>query len=175
MGAYKKLNYQDVFVTDYIARKQWNASGSLTGSYNLETSRGFSSSLGGYSFPHDTYLGRSQELVFKGLDHLYYRDKFDTLTFTGSRDLSLQTTLTLSGSRELQTEVGVISIPKDVYGVAMQPRTFKLEPEYADKDKFLNDGYVIDAFSGNNQFIEDIRYWYQRNPKHTQHLSLIHI
>ena len=60
MSALKQLNAQDVFITDYIARKQWEVSGSATGSYNIHTLRGFSSSKAAYSYPNDSYKSEYQ-------------------------------------------------------------------------------------------------------------------
>lgn len=168
MSAFKKLNQQDVFVTDYIARKQWMASGSLTGSYGLQTLRGLSGSIAAFNYPHDDYKNRSQDLVFHSADHLYFRDSYGESTFSGSRDLALQTTLTLSGSRRLKDEVGIISIPKEVYGVAIQPRTFTLKPELADKDSYVTEGFAIDSLSGRSHYTEEVGYWYKSNPISTE-------
>lgn len=164
MSAFKKLNQQDVFVTDYIARKQWKASGHLTGSYNLETIRGLSGSIAAYHYPNDTFKKRSQGLAFSSADHLYFKDQYGLDTYSGSRDLALQTTLTLSGSRRLRDEVGIISIPKDVYGVAIQPKTFVLQPEIENRDRYCDADYSVDSFTGKNMYMEDIRYWYKSNP-----------
>ena len=40
MSAFKKLNRQDVYVSDYTAKKQWYASGSTISEYGLEVLRG---------------------------------------------------------------------------------------------------------------------------------------
>lgn len=168
MSAFKKLNLQDVFVTDYIAKKQWMASGSLTGSYNLQTLRGFSSSINAFSYPHDYYLNRSQDLVYNSSDHLYFRDSYGVDTFSGSRDMALQTTLTLSGSRKLRSEIGIISIPRTVYGVSIEPNSIILQPEFEPRDRFVASGYAKDSFTGEDQYTEDIRYWYGSNPIDTE-------
>ena len=53
MSTYKKLNRQDVFVSDYVAKKQWEVTGSLS-NYDVETLRGFSGSvIPGYYYPLD--------------------------------------------------------------------------------------------------------------------------
>ena len=53
MSAYKKLNRQDVYVSDYVAKKQWSADGTTVTGYNIETLRGFSGSTPGYPYPKD--------------------------------------------------------------------------------------------------------------------------
>ena len=172
MSAWKKLNHQDVFVTTYPARKSWHASGSLTGSYGLETLRGFSGSVTDRHYPHDLYKGRHEELNFRSVDQLYYRGTSGSLGYSGSiyeksgsaYDLHYQSTLTLSRSRDLNTEVGIISIPRKVYGTHIVPHSLLFTPESASKDKYLTDGYITDQFDGTNQYTEDIGYWYDSGP-----------
>ena len=165
MSAYKKLNRQDVYVTDYSARKQWSASGSLLTSYKIETLRGFSGSTPGYPYPFDLRNNRHQKLVYDSINHNFYSDAIGNGLYSGSRDLSLQTTLTVSGARDIKQEVGVISFPKDVVGTHIVPKTFSFEPDFQDNlDEFILDGYCQDRMSGDDQFVEDIRYWYGSNP-----------
>lgn len=168
MSAFKKLNQQDVFVTDYIARKSWEISGSVTGSYNIHELRGFSSSTAAFSYPHDKYKRQYQDLVWSSADHLYFKDRYSTDSFSGSRDLALQTTLTLSGSRRLQEEIGIISIPKKVYGVAIQPNSFELKPEGQPRDRFATEGYAVDSFTGESLYFEDPQHMYGSNPISTE-------
>ena len=66
MSAFKKLNRQDVYVTDYTAKKQWYASGSTISDYGLEVLRGFSGSTPGYPYPLDYLNNRYQKLTFFG-------------------------------------------------------------------------------------------------------------
>lgn len=154
MSAFKQLNAQDVFVTDYTARKQWEVSGSATGSYNIHTLRGLSSSIAAYNYPQDFYKGEYQSLVYSSTDNLFYRDSFGIDQYSGSRDLNLQSTLSISGSRRLQDEIAVINIPRKLYGIGIQPSTFILKPESETQDLFLADDYVIDPLSGENTYFE---------------------
>lgn len=169
MSAYKKLNRQDVYVTDYSARKQWVASGSLLSSYNIETLRGFSGSTPGYPYPKDYRNSRYEKLVYDSVNHNFYADGIENGLTSGSRDLSLQTTLTISGARDIKTEVGVVSIPKGVFGTHIVPKTFIFEPVFEkDVDEFIVEGYCQDRMSGEDGFVEDIRYWYGSNPIDTE-------
>lgn len=168
MSAYKKLNRQDVYVTDYSARKQWYASGSLLNNYKIETLRGFSGSTPGYPYPFDLRNNRHQKLTYDSIRHNFYGDGIGNGLTSGSRDLSLQTTLTVSGARDIKEEIGVISFPKEMFGTHIVPNTFVFQPEFQeDFDEYISDGYVIDKMSGENQYIEDIRYWYGSNPTDT--------
>lgn len=165
MSTYKKLNRQDVYVTDYSARKQWEASGSLLSSYNIETLRGFSGSTPGYSYPADFRNDRYEKLVYDSIKHNFYADGIGNGLYSGSRDLSLQSTLTLSGSRDIKSEVGVISLPKGVFGTHIVPNTFVFRPKFEETvDEYVLDGYAIDRISGENAYIHNNEYWYESNP-----------
>ena len=159
MSAFKQLNRQDVYVTDYTSNKQWYASGSTIEEYGLEVLRGFSGSTPGYPYPSDLRNGRHQKLTYDSTFHNYYTGSLGTGVFSGSFDLSLQTTLTLTGSRSSSAEVAVISIPRDVYGIGLQPGTVMMKPFQEETDQYNVDGYV----SANNyveDYVERLNYWY---------------
>lgn len=173
MSAYKQLNRQDVYVSDYQAQKSWRASGSLLDTYGLETLRGFSGSTPGYPYPSDYRNYRYEKLVYNSVRQNYLalssRDLIPDASasfsngdiyYTGSHNVSFQSTLTLSQSRKDTTEVGIISIPKDVYGTKIVPGTFVAQPIFETQDKYNTDGYVSDEWTGENQFVQDIEYWY---------------
>jgi len=163
MSAYKKLNSQDVFITDYQAQKNWTASGSLVTAYNIDTFRGLSSSINISSYPTDYYKSQSQDLVFSSIKHNYYEGSLLNGTFTGSRDLSLQTTLAYSSSRKLRNEVGVVSIPKAVFGTHIVPNSFVIQPDYLGTENYIEDGYAMSAIF-ENLYIETPEYAYGGNP-----------
>lgn len=151
MSAYKKLNRQDVYVSDYVARKQWHASGSLLTDYGIDFLRGFSSSLS--SHPGDEFNGRSQELVWRSINHLYYKDSTGNNLYTGSSDHYRQSSLYKSGSRVIRDEIAVVSIPRNVIGTHVNKETLVLKP--GDTSNYINDGYVVDFNNGENLFIEN--------------------
>ena len=121
MSAYKQLNRQDVFISDYQAQKSWQATGSAITTYGIETLRGFSGSTPGYPYPSDYRNNRYEKLVFDSAHHLYYSLSSGSINnngdvyYTGSYDVSFQSTLMLSESRKETSEVAIISIPKDEY------------------------------------------------------------
>jgi len=168
MSAFKQLNAQDVFVSDYYARKQWEVSGSATGSYNIHTLRGLTSSIAAYPYPHDRYKNQHQTLVYDSADHLFFRDSFSQEQYSGSRELNLQSTLSLSGSRRLQNEIAIINLPRKVYGVGIQPNSFVLKPEGDAIDFYATDGYSIDSFNGENAYFERPIIQYGSNPINTE-------
>ena len=164
MSAYKKLNRQDVFVSDYTAKKQWIGSGSILGDYGIETLRGFSGSTPGYPYPADYRNNRYEKLVWDSVNHNYYADGLGEGIFSGSRDLSLQTSLTLSGSRDIQTEVAVISLPKTIFGTHIEPGSILLEPQQEiEQDRYVSGGFAQDYLSGLDEYIEDVGQWYGSN------------
>ena len=168
MSAYKQLTLQDFYLSDYLAKKRWFASGSYLSYYNVETLRGFSGSTPGYPYPNDLRNNRYQKLVFDSATHNFYKISSGSISgstvFSGSYNIDPQTTLDLSGSRIINKEVGIISIPKDVAGIGIEPGSFMIEPTFEDQDKYVEDGHVIDKSDGQNDFIENIKYWYNSNP-----------
>ena len=169
MSAFKQLTRQDVYITDYLAKKQWEASGDGLNAYSIETLRGFSGSTPGYPYPADYRNSRYQKLVFDSVATSFYRLVSGSISgstiYSGPYDIDFQTSLDLSGSRTLKKEVGVISIPVDVAGIGIEPGSFKVEPIFDTQDKYMQDGYSIDTYTGENLFVEDVNYWYNSNPQ----------
>ncbi len=153
MSAYKKLNRQDIYVSDYVAHKSWNASGSLLSEYNVDFVRGISSSLS--SYPSDIYKGRSSELVWRGLDQLYYRGSRGDNTYTGSYDHFAQSTITKPGSRSIGEQVTAVSIPRNLFGTHIKKETFVLKPVQNESNNYIVDGYAVDAATGDNEFVDN--------------------
>ena len=152
MSTYKKLNRQDVYVSDYVARKQWHATGSLLTDYGIDILRGFSSSLDHY--PNDYFNGRSQELVWKSINHLYYKDSIGDNIYSGSNEHYRQSSLSKTGSRLIDDEVTVISIPKNVFGTHIDKHNFVLTPDAS--SKYILDDYVVDFNTGVSEYTENL-------------------
>jgi len=151
MSAYKKLNRQDVYVSDYVARKQWHASGSLLTDYGIDFLRGFSSSLS--SHPGDEFKGRSQELVWRSINHLYYKDSTGNNLYTGSSEHYRQSSLYKSGSRIIDEEITVVSIPRNVIGTHVNRETLVLKP--TSTANYFSDNYIVDFNTGENSYTEN--------------------
>jgi len=163
MSAFKQLTQQDVYVSDYVATKAWSASGSVVNEYKIEVLRGFSGSTPGYPFPGDLRKNRYQTSVYDSVHHLYLADSLEDGTYSGSRDLSLSTTLTLTESRKSSTEVGIVSLPMDIVGTGIQPGTIVLQPLMEAEDR-----YAAPGFATSNDFqelyYEDLFHWYKSDP-----------
>lgn len=180
MSVYKGLNRSDVFLTDYISRKKWIASGSNLEELGLRLLQGVSSSRPYYTVDEDIkefrpYTGTvgitssytegkyNRKLLFGSIYEQFYSGSLEDGTFYGDRNLSLQTTLTVPGSRRLITSsfrdtkqetwipgdqreednviIMILSIPKEVFGNAITPGSFKVN---LDKDvwTYVEDDYV---------------------------------
>jgi hypothetical protein len=82
MSAFKKLKSTDAFVTTYVAKKNWNISGSVLGTYNIQALSALSSSGDIYLNSSKTYGPSNsnisnqgtyyRELVYKSINQLYY-------------------------------------------------------------------------------------------------------
>lgn len=163
MSAFKQLTQQDVYISDYVATKAWSASGSLLDDYKVEVLRGFSGSTPGYPYPGDYRNNRYESLVFNSVQHSYYKGSLGDGTYSGSRDLSLSTTLTLTQSRNTSSEVGVVSLPTDVTGTGIQPSTVVMQPLMEPQDRFIVDDYVI-SNEYENLYFENLLHWYDSDP-----------
>ena len=154
MGAYKKLNKQDVYVTSYEANKSYH----VIGDDQLEEFEvdGFyvESSSGAYfpAFFHN-YTGNSGTKYnrftgYKSLHQLYYSN-FTSQSLETGENLqsgsfdnyimsSLATGSYKSSFRELPNKANVFSIPRKHTGVGIKPNSFILHKSGAS----AIDGYL---------------------------------
>ena len=121
MSVLKGLERSDVYLTDYVSKKQWNVSGSSLGDLDIKLIRAMSGSLPYYcntgdELPYgnlsgsvgDSYESSSRyntRLTYESLKALFYSGSLGDGTFEGYTDLNLQTTLTVSGARKLSSRV----------------------------------------------------------------------
>jgi hypothetical protein len=132
MSAYKKLNKQDAYITTYAAHKPWTIYGNQFFSYGITRQ----TAGDGYTLPN--------------LQQLYYKTKNNDGTIPShSFDLYNQSTLFFSSSRNLTTGSQIFSIPRQIYGTAIKPGTFKvtipevdLQPLGPVEDDFVAPGYL---------------------------------
>lgn len=121
MSVYKGLERSDVYLTDYVSKKQWKISGSNLGDLDIKLMKAVSGSLPYFWNPNDdlpygntsgsvsgsyesgsTYNTR---LIYESLKALYYSGSQGDGTFSGSSNLNLQSTLTIPGARKLSNRV----------------------------------------------------------------------
>jgi hypothetical protein len=157
MSAFKKLDRRDVFTTTHLATKTWNVSGSNAPTYGVKFYGGVSGSLPSYpvEIPTVSYSDiYSQLLRYKSIRQLYYSNyDSDPFLSTGSFDNFLQSSLYHSGSRQIGTHVGVVSFPRNTFGVGLKPGSlnFSIIDTYIE-----NEGnYVLETIAAGGQYIED--------------------
>tara|TARA_R110002153_G_scaffold272383_1_gene441029 strand:+ start:11011 stop:12000 length:990 start_codon:yes stop_codon:yes gene_type:complete len=138
MGAYKKLNQQDAYISTYNAQKSWVASGSQYPDLGILNIVGESGS--GAYIPQDTnlvYGGGSESastasfdkrLVYQSIRQLYYSNYSSSLITSASYyDNYLQSSFNTNQSRYLRNNIAVFSLPKELYGTNLVPNTVTLK------------------------------------------------
>jgi hypothetical protein len=141
MGAYKRLNKQDVYITTYVANKPW-----LIGNIDL----------GDYGITRTLATGSFSS----SLAQLYYPSKLQDNIVSHSYDYHYQTTLHNSQSRNFNATSSVVSIPRNLYGNNIQPGTFRLEAIDGETDFIVDNGEGALYVEGTSpkQYIGDIIY-----------------
>jgi hypothetical protein len=140
MGAYKKLNKQDAYITTYTAHKQWAVTGSSFNNQGITVNTATG-----------TYLNSMQQN--------YYPPKDSGVSPSHSFDPSYQTTLDFPEARNLITGSYIISIPRELYGVAIEPKTVRIlsgEQSTLYVDVFYWSGnYTLDTVLSGYNLIKD--------------------
>jgi hypothetical protein len=108
MSAYKKLNKQDAFITTYTAHKTWAVTGSELSLYGIEEVQ----TIGLYT---------------SSLKQLYYPTKSENNQVYSSFDYYPQTTLHFKDSRRDFITSKLISIPRNLYGIHINPNSIQVE------------------------------------------------
>ena len=165
MSAYKKLNQQDAFITTYTARKSWTASGSQYSNLCIQNIVGLSGSIpyfnrtsdltyGGVRVPAPPPQRYNRRLVYKSIHHLYYSLFKDgvidpTGSLTGSFENYLQSSFNVSGSRYLNERVAIFSLPKEIYGTHIEPKSISIKPDLlaGTGSNYIDNNYVTDILT----------------------------
>lgn len=133
MGAYKKLNKQDAYITTYVAHKQWTVIPSQFSNYGITVTQ---------ADDNDT----------SSLKQLYYPSKSPDSgnVISHSFDYYEQTTLYNSQYRNLPGELytaKIISIPRALYGTSIQPGKVSISWK-GEIDFFKTTGTIVDDGEG---------------------------
>ena len=157
MGAFKKLNQQDAYISTYNARKSWIASGSDYANLGILQLVG-EANTGAY-IPQDankvhgggssTYTAQDitkfdKILLYRSIEQLYYSNyKNGETTASGSYDNFLQSSFNVSGSRELNNKLSLFSLPKEVYGTHIEPNSVRIALDTPPPDRnYVTNNYV---------------------------------
>lgn len=134
MGAWKRLNQQDAYVTTYVAKKSWSISGTSDyQNYGVEVYDARSGSQQEYYLDsadltneNNVSDGEYSYLVWRSLHKLYYSNYDRT---TGGIEVSgsyhnYEESSFATGSRILGDRATVISLPRDIIGTHIEPLSY---------------------------------------------------
>ncbi len=159
MSAFKKLNKQDVSVTGYSAKKSWAVTGSLLESYNILSIPAYSSSEPNYIGEQSKDVnptGSFYNLNYRSIEQLYYRSFFDesrtesgSLFFSSSYDHYLESSFS-SGSRALGVSASIFSLPRDIVGTHIEPKSVTIVPPVVSTSSlyYNSTGEILDDGNG---------------------------
>ena len=133
MGAYKKLNKQDAYITTYVAHKPWTIPDSQYSTYgitltsvNTTTNSKYLNSINQLYYPSKSLS--SGNIVSHSFDYYEQTTLFNTAYRTRASELVLPK---------------ILSIPRTLYGTAIQPSTVIIEHREsvnADSTFIIDDG-----------------------------------
>lgn len=146
MGSFKSLKRSNVFLTDYLSKKSWTITGSEFESRGIRILTWKSGSLPYYPKEDEKVDGYYPQLAYQEAKQAYFDGMQSDGSVSGSRDLNLQTTITISTSRKLETEYTVISIPKSCFGINIDESSLELNVQgtrLTDREGILRDSQGI--------------------------------
>ena len=150
MGAWKRLNQQDAYVTTYVAKKSWSISGSSDyQNYGVEVYFALSGSSQQYYLDSSNLTNENNvsdveysPLVWRSIHKLYYSN-YDRNTGgieTSGSYYNYEESSLATGSRFLLDIAAVVSLPRDVIGTHIEPRSFSLAVNDDEDFLYLDDG-----------------------------------
>ena len=153
MSAYKKLNKQDAYITTYTARKSWAVSGSDYDTNKIVTLVGISGSSNYYLPTNEVQSISYKRLIFQSTNQLYYSlFSSGSVETTGSFDNYFQSSYT-SGSRNIESYIGVYSMPRDIVGTHIEPFSLEIIPEAGVSSSYLLPSYAKEG--SDDDYVED--------------------
>ncbi len=182
MSAYKKLNQQDSYISTYVSRKSWIASGSQYRELGINNIVGLSGSRNTYLYSADNVTAGNaittassafnRRLIFDSVNHLYYNEfKNSVLITSSSYEAYLQSSYEVSGSRYLNTRVAIFSLPKEMYGTNIEPFSVSITPDFINSgsaetgsfDNYVHNNYsteegINSIAADRNLYIENIEF-----------------
>lgn len=171
MGAFKDLNSSDIFLTEYVASKAWNISEVEFRELGVSKIYVQSGSIPYYLKDSDikptyiwdtTYESGSyySALAYQSLDLQYYRatlsDSDMKGSFSGSYNISEQSTITIPGSRVLGSKALIYSIPRSIFSSFIQMKSVKITSTMLSREYVDNEGILQDSETG--KIVGDVFY-----------------
>ena len=161
MSAFKKFLKNDILVTPYTSKKTFTfTSGSASSEYNILSFVGKNTgvSLDNINLDTTTTLGKSQYLVYKGLEQLYYSNYVSSSIASGSFYNYDQSSYNIvktfpTGTNE---QISAISIPQEVFGNKIVPSSFSISGSTS--GSIVDDGEGNLIVSGSTNYVGNIIY-----------------
>lgn len=127
MGAFKKIDRQDVYLSKYEANKHYNVSGVDYGLFGITYNKIDRFEDKGYFLNQtDELEGSYAPLFYKSLNHLYYKSfSEEDLIEVNSYEHYVTTSLLEENIRELGDDLMYISIPRSIVGNRVKAGSFK--------------------------------------------------
>ena len=163
MGAWKKLNQQDVYISTYTAKKSWSVTSSSLQSEGIRYYQADTSSNLEYFPTQDELFGGPTSassdakyyspLVHRSISQLYFKD-YNTgsgdLAASSSFDVHLESSIN-TGSRALGRHALVYSLPRNRFGTHIEPGSFSLG-EYK---VYMSGGYAAEDYVADSEKLYD--------------------
>lgn len=159
MGAYKKLNKQDAYITTYTAHKSWAMFGSDFDSYGIQAFNSAQKYNPTLQTSGPLLAALDTSYTAQSLAQLYYPTRSAAgEIISHSFDYYYQSTLTLSGSRTYDKNRStipgdlkpyLISIPRNLYGVNIRPGSFNILIGAIGNAAAVVTGYIADGYVTN--------------------------
>ena len=147
MGAFKKFNKQDVYISTYTAHKSWSVSGSQYSEYGIVNIPAHAGNENYLPIPESINKNYDRRLAYESLKHLYYSSFEGGKILTGSSyENYLQSSFNVSGSRNLKNVASIYSLSRDIYGTAIKPKSVVIEPD-SGSEVYVNTGATEDEYS----------------------------
>ncbi len=145
MGAFKKFNSQDVYVSTYTAHKSFIASGSQYSNSGILNIPGYSGSTPYFPSDDDILKNYNARLSYESIKHLYYSSFENGSITTGSAyENYLQSSFNISSSRTLSNEISIYSLSKNAIGTAIKPNSLLISPETGSEEYFVSNTVIKD-------------------------------
>jgi len=162
MSAYKKFLQNDILVTPYTSKKTFTFTSDKNSldALNILSFRGQNTgvSLDNINLDIKTTLNKSQYLVYKNIEQLYYSNYISSSIASGSFFNYDQSSYDIvktfpTGSNE---KISIISIPQDLFGIKVVPSSFSLTGSAS--GSIIDDGKGNLLVSGSSNYVGNIIY-----------------
>lgn len=139
MGAYKKLNKQDAFITTYTAHKNWAVSGSQFTSNKIQV------------------IPKLTSRYSSSIAQLYYPQKVSGSIVSHSFDYYTNTTLNNPQLRNFNTSSFIISIPRALTGVNIKPGAkLNFYIDNVQEARYVSSGYWNSEYTQDTEAFQGI-------------------